>query len=269
MLITTQRAGIGPSIVHKHADALCDAANAALGSHAKVVGHGALSLLYRTLTTLTVPRPMSDQMARPAIPGSIDDAVAEWMPINFRGPGAQRIPWFEPTSDMVATARRLAESAVAESAKEIDAMVADGSIADNGHEARRRLRRAQLMGYTAVSALMPALPPLSLRPDVRAQRQADAANSLALASADVSGWEGCRVAESVLATALKVARNVDPANVYSLSLVTNAIEVRVHHTVERNGCPYVLLVSSEQHQPQSTCTACSVRLAGSCGYRSS
>lgn len=225
-LFTSVVTGIGVEVCERNAEAIYAATTTAIGSHSKAVAHAAISPHLRLLSRLAVSRPQYHLVATPAIPGSLDEAVAEWVPLHYCGRAALRLPWTTPTRASTATARALAERGVSDAASEVRAMVADGSIADSGHAARRRLRRAQLLGYACVSAVLSVMPGVTLTAEAIERRGCDGDSSVALFDVTAPGWEGCTIAEQLLESALLVATHVDPVNVYALSLVMSAVEVR-------------------------------------------
>jgi hypothetical protein len=219
-------AGIGAGPSQSNGEAIFAAAVAALGSQSKAISHTALSLLYRFLRVLAVPNILYCDVKTPAIPGSVHGAVVHWVSYSYFPKHPNPVPWRLPTDGEVRSARHFAEQAVAEACSEIDRMVSDGSIADSGHEPRRRLRRAQLMAYAASSSLLSVLLPISLAEGAAKSKASGGADSIAVCDVEAEGWVGCRVVPDVLEMALRVAAHTDSANVDSLNMCITMIEAR-------------------------------------------
>lgn len=221
-------AGIGAGRAQSNGEAIFAAAVAALGSHSKAISQTALSLLYRFVRVLAVPNIRYSDVGTPPIPGSVHGAVAHWVSYSYLPKHANPVPWRHPTVGEVRSARAFAERAVLEACSEVACMVCDGSIADSGHEPRRRLRRAQLMAYAASSSLLSVLPPVSLTEGAAESKASGGAGSIAVCDVEAQGWQGCRVAYDVLEMALRVAAHTDSANVDSLNMCITMIEARSH-----------------------------------------
>jgi hypothetical protein len=130
-----------------------------------------------------------------------------------------------PTAAGTSTARALAERLVAEASAEVEAMIANGSIQEMGHAARRRLRRAQLLAYVSCTALTDVLRPLSLAPGVAETKGSGGEGSLCICALHYPGWDGFTGVEQALNLALRIAHHANPANVLCMNMVIATIEV--------------------------------------------
>lgn len=214
-------------MLRQNGEAVQAVAVAAMGSHSKAVAHTAVSLLHKLLHRLAVPRILYDCIPYHAIPGSVGEGVAAWVPLKPSDPSV--VPWAEPCAEDTAIARALAERILVASRAEVDAMVSNGNIAESGHEARRRLRCALLCAYACVNALTTTAPTLGVSPAAADARRA-AAEPLGVCNWTPAGWEGCSITHDAAALAITVATHTDAAHVYGLNMAISLLEVRLFAT---------------------------------------
>ena len=217
-------AAIGAGADHKHADAIYSMCTAAMGSHSRAISYAAFTTLCKLLSHLAVPCVRFEAVRADAMPGIPNKGVARWVPCSYKD--AHPVPWQMPTAEGTALARSLAERAIAECTAEADAMIADGSIREVGHGPRKRLRRAQLLGYCAAGIVTDVAPPVSLKAGAPEARAAGGPEALCICDVQLPGWEGFKGLEDALAATLRVAAHADPANVHCMGMVISTIDVR-------------------------------------------
>jgi hypothetical protein len=161
------------------------------------------------------------------LPGTVNNAVARWVAKD--GAGARRLPWAVPTPSDVAAARALLERAMRDMRAEIDAMIADGSIADAGHTPRLRLRRALNFISCVQTCLGHITPRDAARDDaIDLRDELDfAVDSIAVAAMAQGGWEGCTLAHDAIEAALLVAAHADAGNTWALGMSVHILQVRL------------------------------------------
>ena len=160
------------------------------------------------------------------VEGSVNGAVARWVARD--GTNAPKMPWKCATPEGVALARGLVERCVRDMRAELDAMAADGSIADASHAPRLRLRRAVVL-IDAASKCAKCSGPWGRRDPAAGGVQGDAeaeVDSISVSMRAQAGWEGCTVEKDALEAALLVAAKSDAGNLWALAMAVHMLEVR-------------------------------------------
>lgn len=164
---------------------------------------------------------VAGEMQSMGIPGSLNNAVAKWVPKTCEG--CPRLQWSMPTDEHVDLALDLMGACVQHARQGVAAMKAAGTLADSKSSSRQELRRLQtlmavvsrLLDGTACTVATSAVT-FAASPEQRFDTCAPTPSSKLTA---------CKLMNDVLELSLEIIAGTDPGNVSALSNAMVELEV--------------------------------------------